>query len=57
LIDHRVGKKEFFLEVFQRVIIEVELPFEYTIGDTPALTQQREDLVQDIIKAHSDALY
>jgi hypothetical protein len=40
LIDHGMGKKEFFLEVFQRCIIEVELPFERTIGDTAALAQQ-----------------
>ena len=47
-----MGKEEFFLQVFQRRIIEVELPFERAIGSALTAAEQVNNLVEHGIKIH-----
>jgi hypothetical protein len=47
-----MGKEEFFLQVFQRRVIEVELPFERAVGDALTASEQVNDLVEHGIKVH-----
>src|SRR5438445_11686436 len=48
-----IGKEEFFLQVFQRRIIEVELPFERAVGGALTAPEQVNNLVEHGIKIHS----
>ena len=47
-----MGKEEFFLQVFQRRIIEVELPFERAVGSALTAAEQINNLVEYGIKIH-----
>ena len=47
-----MGKKEFFFQVFQRRVIEVELSFEHAIGHALTTPEQVNDLVEQGIKVH-----
>jgi hypothetical protein len=47
-----VGKEEFFLQVFQRCIIEIELPFERAIGGALTAAEQVNNLIEYGIKIH-----
>jgi hypothetical protein len=47
-----MGKKEFFLQVFQRRIIEVKLSFERAIGNALTASEQVNNLVEQGIKVH-----
>jgi hypothetical protein len=46
------GKEEFFLQVFQRRIIEVELPFERAVSGALTAPEQVNNLVKHGIKIH-----
>jgi hypothetical protein len=47
-----MSKEEFFLQVFERRIIEVELSFERAIGDALPAPEPGNDLVEQDIKVH-----
>jgi hypothetical protein len=47
-----MSKEKFFLQVFQRRIIEVELPFERAIGGALTAAEQVNNLVEHGIKIH-----
>jgi hypothetical protein len=47
-----MGKEEFFLQVFQCRIIEVELPFECAVGSALTAPEQVNNLVEYGIKIH-----
>src|SRR5262245_33760163 len=47
-----MGKEEFFFQVFQRRIIEVELPFERAVGSTLTAPEQVNNLIEHGIKIH-----
>ena len=47
-----MGKKEFFFQVFQCRVIEVELSFERAIGHALTTPEQVNDLVEQGIKVH-----
>jgi hypothetical protein len=44
---------DFFLQILNKIIIQLKLSLQGTIGDTPALAQEVQDLIQDIVKSHS----
>src|SRR5437899_298823 len=48
-----MGKEEFFLQVFQRRIVEIELPFERAVGSALTAPEQVNNLVEYGIKTHS----
>jgi hypothetical protein len=43
---------EFVLQIFQIRIIELELPLEGAIGQTPPALEHGDCLVQDLLKGH-----
>jgi hypothetical protein len=43
---------ELFLEVFQGIIIELELPFEGAIGDASTALEHGYGVVEDLLKVH-----
>jgi hypothetical protein len=47
-----MGKEEFFLQVFQRRIIEVKLPFERAVGGALTAAEQVNNLVEHSVKIH-----
>ena len=47
-----MGKEEFVLQVFQRRIIEIELPFERAVGSALTAAEQVNHLVEYSIKIH-----
>jgi hypothetical protein len=47
-----LGRNNFFLEVFQFVIMQVKSPFERPIGHPPLALDQRNDLLQHLVKVH-----
>ena len=44
---------DLFLQILNEIVVEMKFPLEGTIGDTLALTQEVQDLIQDIVKSHS----
>jgi hypothetical protein len=44
---------EFCLEVFEASVIEAELALQSTIGDTATVAEQRNDLIDDLVKVHA----
>jgi hypothetical protein len=53
-----LGDNEFCLEVFEVGIIEAELALQSAIGDTATMAEQRNDLIDDLVKVHaSPSLY
>lgn len=52
-----MGKEQCFFQVFQRRIIQVELPFERAIGDALPAPEQLYDLVQHLVKVHLAPLH
>src|SRR4029450_1566111 len=47
-----MGKEQFFFQVFQRRVIQVELPFERTIGHALTAAEQLYNLVKHGVKVH-----
>jgi hypothetical protein len=43
---------ELLLEIFQGVIIELELPFEGAISDTSAALEHSYGVIEDLLKVH-----
>ena len=54
--DLRMRKADLFLQVFQRRVIQVDLPFERAIGDALTTPEQIHDLVQHLVKVHPSPL-
>ena len=52
IIDHRVCVEKFFLQCFQRVIVQVELGFERSIGRPSSLLEEVNHLVEYGVKIH-----
>jgi len=48
-----LGDKEFCLEIFEVDVIEAELAVQSAIGDTAAVAEQRNDLIDDLVKIHT----
>jgi hypothetical protein len=48
-----LGDNEFCLEVFEVGIIEAELALQSAIGDTATMAEQRNDLIDDLVKVHA----
>ena len=44
---------DLFLQILDEIVVEMKFPLQGTIGDTLALTQEVQDLIQDIVKSHS----
>ena len=53
LIGHGVlGVEEFFLERFNRLVIQMELEFERPVRDPATLAEQGKNLIQHRVKVH-----
>ncbi len=48
-----LGDNEFCLEVFEVGVIETELALQSTIGDTATVAEQRNNLIDDLVKVHA----
>ena len=48
-----LGDDEFCLEVFEVGVIEAELALQSAIGDTGTVAEQRNDLIDDLVKVHA----
>jgi hypothetical protein len=48
-----LGDNEFRLEVFEAGVIEAELALQGAIGDTATVTEQLDDLIDDLVKVHA----
>ena len=51
-----LGDNEFCLEVFEVGVIETELALQSAIGDTAAVAEQINDLIDDLEKVHASPL-
>ena len=48
-----LGDNEFCLEVFEVGVIKAELALQSAIGDTAAVAEQLNDLIDDLVKVHA----
>jgi hypothetical protein len=48
-----LGDNEFCLEVFEVSIIKAKLALQSAIGDTATVAEQRNDLIDDLVKVHA----
>src|SRR5207245_1485987 len=44
---------ELFLQILDEIIVEMKFPLEDTVGDTPAMAQESQDLVKNLVEPHA----